>query len=135
MTNLSVHCIRVSEHLFTSSICTLFLWNTEYVIVLINIFIFLKQYLQLMTANYESNQQDATIWVNLFFFVSFTCLGDIFAHHQEHLTVFTVSVPGCCRLVSVQQAGWILTDTVNTVKCSWCWAKILPKTCRADKEK
>jgi len=29
--------------------------------------------------------------------------GDVFAHHQEHLTVFTVSGsihPGCCRLVS-----------------------------------
>jgi len=29
--------------------------------------------------------------------------GNIFAHHQEHLTVFTVSGsihPGCCRLVS-----------------------------------
>ena len=29
--------------------------------------------------------------------------GDIFAHYQEHLTVFTVSGsihPGCCRLVS-----------------------------------
>ena len=30
-------------------------------------------------------------------------LGDVFAHHQEHLTVFTVSGsvhPSCCRLVS-----------------------------------
>ena len=29
--------------------------------------------------------------------------GDVFAHHQEHLTVFTVSGsvhPSCCRLVS-----------------------------------
>jgi hypothetical protein len=29
--------------------------------------------------------------------------GDVFAHHQEHLTIFTVSVsihPSCCRLVS-----------------------------------
>jgi len=29
--------------------------------------------------------------------------GDVFAHHQEHLTVSTVSGsvhPGCCRLVS-----------------------------------
>jgi hypothetical protein len=33
--------------------------------------------------------------------------GDIFAHHQEHLTVFTVSGnvhPSCCRLVP---ADWI----------------------------
>jgi hypothetical protein len=30
-------------------------------------------------------------------------LGDVFAHHQEHFTVFTVSVsihPSCCQLVS-----------------------------------
>ena len=130
--------------------------------------------------------------------------GDVFAHHQEYLSVFTVSGsvhPGCCRLVSRmswnccflllfmfmwlvvsclsmhallyqiaaivlysfrlvflykciplaclafinmtfqlirdtsrQQLGWILPDTVNTVKCSWWWAKISPETCRADLE-
>jgi len=35
-------------------------------------------------------------------------LGNVFAHHQEHLTVFTVSgsiQPGCCRLVSWTTAG------------------------------
>jgi len=32
---------------------------------------------------------------------------------------------------SRQQLGWILPDTVNTVKGSWCWAKISPETCRA----
>jgi hypothetical protein len=94
--------------------------------------------------SYESNQQDATIQVNLLFLVSCTCFrlfspiirstllylqylvvftqvaagwclgwvetsfeptqdmfrGDIFAHHQKHLIVFTVSGsihPGCCR--------------------------------------
>jgi len=34
--------------------------------------------------------------------------GDVFAHHQEHLTVFTVSGsvhPSCCRLASRQQLG------------------------------
>jgi hypothetical protein len=36
---------------------------------------------------------------------------------------------------SRQQPGWILPDTVNTVKCSWWWAKTPPKTCRADEEK
>jgi len=25
-------------------------------------------------------------------------------------------------------------NTVNTVKCSWWWAKISPETCRADLE-
>jgi hypothetical protein len=33
---------------------------------------------------------------------------------------------------SRQQHGWILPDTVTTVKCSWWWAKTSPETCRAD---
>jgi hypothetical protein len=41
--------------------------------------------------SYESNQQDAAIQVNLLFLVSSTCFGDVFAHHQEHLIVFTVA--------------------------------------------
>jgi hypothetical protein len=39
--------------------------------------------------------------------------GDVFAHHQEHLTVFTVSGsvhPSCCRLVS-----WISCKSVPTL--------------------
>jgi hypothetical protein len=88
--------------------------------------------------------------------------GDVFVHHQEHLTVFTVSVsvhPSCCWLVSWmswncichgwvetamqfqlihdtswQQLGWTLPDTVNTVKCSWWWTKTSSETCRADKK-
>ena len=31
-----------------------------------------------------------------------------------------------------QQLGWILSDIVNTVKCSWWWAKTSPETRRAD---
>jgi len=63
--------------------------------------------------------------------------GDVFAHHQEHLTVFTASgnIHQCrCRLVSRQQRWWILPDAVNTDKCSWWWAKTSPETCTADKE-
>jgi hypothetical protein len=36
--------------------------------------------------------------------------GDVFVHHQEHLTVFTASGsihPSCCRLVSA--ATWVNT--------------------------
>jgi len=33
---------------------------------------------------------------------------------------------------SRQLLGWILPDTVYTVKCSWLWAKTSPETCRAD---
>ena len=42
----------------------------------------------------------------IYFYFSLSTLhvsGDVFAHHQEHVTVFTVSGsihPGCCRLVS-----------------------------------
>ena len=72
--------------------------------------------------------------------------------HQERLIVFTVSssiYPNWCRLVSWiscnwltdfkliqdtsrQQLKWILTDTVNAVKCSWLWTTTSPETCRAD---
>jgi len=53
--------------------------------------------------------------------------GDVFAHHQEHLTVFTTSGSfhsSRCRLVSGMSWNW--------VKCSWWWVKTSPETCRAD---
>ena len=65
-----------------------------------------------MKGNYESNQQDATIQVNLLFLLSSTCFGNVFAHHQEHLTVFTASGsihPNWCRLVS-----WMSQNGVPT---------------------
>ena len=70
--------------------------------------------------------------------------GDVFVQHQEHLTVFTASliVHLCCcwpvfrtRWVhdtGLQQHGWTISETVNTVKCSWWWVKTSPETCRAD---
>jgi len=51
--------------------------------------------------------------------------GDVFAHHQEHLTVFTAS-----DIVHLYR--WTISEAVNTVKCSWWWAKTSPETCRAD---
>jgi hypothetical protein len=54
--------------------------------------------------NYESNQQDATIEINLLFLVSSTCFGQCFRPSSEALDcVFTVSGSihtSCCRLVS-----------------------------------
>jgi hypothetical protein len=38
--------------------------------------------------------------------------GDVFAHHQEHLTLFTVSgsvQPSCCRLVSRMSSNDVST--------------------------
>jgi len=55
---------------------------------------------------YENNQQDALhrlIYYSNYSKSALHVSGDVFARHQEHLTVFTVSGsvhPGCCRLVS-----------------------------------
>jgi hypothetical protein len=52
---------------------------------------------------YENNQQDALYRLIYYSKSALHVLGDVFAHHQEHLTVFTVSGsvhPSCCRLVS-----------------------------------
>jgi len=50
--------------------------------------------------------------------------------YLQYLVVFTQVAAGWCR----QQLGLTLPDTVNTVKCSWWWAKTSPETCRADLE-
>jgi len=53
--------------------------------------------------NYENNQQDALYRLIHYSKSALHVSGDVFAHHQEHLTVFTVSGsvhPSCCRLVS-----------------------------------
>jgi len=55
------------------------------------------------TSNYENNQKDALYKLIYYSKSAVHVLGDVFAHHQEHLTVFTVSGsvhPSCCRLVS-----------------------------------
>jgi len=53
--------------------------------------------------NYENNQQDA-LYRLIYYSKSFLHVsGDVFALHQEHLTVFTASGsfhPSCCRLVT-----------------------------------
>jgi hypothetical protein len=72
-----------------------------------------------------------------------TCLGDVFAHHQEHLTVFTVSGsvhPSCCRLVfrmnmframfsPIIRSTWLYLQylvVLIQVAVGWClrWVKI-----------
>jgi len=56
--------------------------------------------------------------MNLLFQVSALIVsGDVFAYHQEHLTVFTVSDsvhPSCCRLVSRMSWNW----TMQIVRCA-----------------
>jgi hypothetical protein len=48
-------------------------------------------------------------------------LGDVFAHHQEHLTVFTASdiVHLCC----CQPVSWTRLNT-NKQKVASCWSTI-----------
>ena len=59
--------------------------------------------LQLINSNYENNQQDALYRLIYYSKSALHVSDDVFAHHQEHLTVFTVSGsihPSCCHLVS-----------------------------------
>ena len=60
---------------------------------------------------------------------------DVFAHHQEHLTVFTASgnVHQCEIMDDLEliPKSSMTLETVNTVRYSWWWAKTSPETCRA----
>jgi hypothetical protein len=66
--------------------------------------------------NYENNQQDALCRLIYYSKSALHVSGDIFAHHQEHFTVFTVSGsvhPSCCGLGSEMghqpAATWVNT--------------------------
>jgi hypothetical protein len=53
--------------------------------------------------NYANNQQGALYILIYYSRWALHVSGDVFVHHQEHLTVFTISVsvhPSCCRPVS-----------------------------------
>ena len=63
--------------------------------------------------------------------------------YLQHLILSTVIVAGWCHEwdgtefhlihdTSKQQYRWTISDAVNTVKCSWWWAKTSPERCRAD---
>src|SRR5215475_11641080 len=63
---------------------------------------------QTLLVNYENNQQDAVYRLIYYSKSDLHVSGDVFAHHQEHLTVFTASGsvhPSCCRLVPA--ATWV----------------------------
>ena len=56
--------------------------------------------------NHQNNQQDALYRLIYYSKSALHVLGDVFAHHQEHLTVFTASVhPSCCRLAAGSNLG------------------------------
>jgi hypothetical protein len=66
--------------------------------------------------NYENNQQDALYGLIYYSNSALHVKDDVFAHHQKHLTVFTVSdrvYPSCCRLVSLM--SWNLTTVHSSV--------------------
>ena len=61
--------------------------------------------------NYENNQQDALYRCIYYSKSPLHVSGDVFAHHQEHLTVFTVSGsvhPSCCLLVPRMSWNWTM---------------------------
>jgi hypothetical protein len=65
-----------------------------------------------VTFVYENNQQDALYRLIYYSKSAVHVSGDVFAHHLEHLVVFTVSGsvhPSCCRLVS-----WMSWNCVPT---------------------
>ena len=58
--------------------------------------------------NYENNQQDALYRLLYYSKPAVHVLGDVFTHHQEYLTVFTVSGSvhsSCCRLPDGRNLG------------------------------
>jgi len=58
---------------------------------------------QQIDENNCENNQDATLWLIYYSKSVLHVSGDVFAHHKEHLFVFTVCAnvhPSCCQLVS-----------------------------------
>jgi len=72
--------------------------------------------------NYTNNQKDALYRLIYYSKSAVHVSGHVFAHRQEHLTVFTVSGIVFTQVAAGWQpaATWVNTipDTVNTVKCS-----------------
>jgi len=61
-----------------------------------------------MHFNYVNNQQDALYRLIYYSKSALHAWGDVFAHHHEHLTVYTVSGsvdPSCCRLPAGSNLG------------------------------
>jgi hypothetical protein len=88
-------------------------WNGS---LLIFIFYFKKSiiptlctiYSILPLENYENNQQGALYRLIYYSKSAVHVSGEVFAHHQEYLTIFTVSGsvhPICCQLV-YQDTSW-----------------------------
>jgi hypothetical protein len=69
---------------------------------------------QRVTANdYANNQQDALYRLIYYSKSALRVSGDVFTHHQEHLTVFTVSVVYTQVAAGWQQHCYHQAPTVN----------------------
>jgi len=92
----------------------------------------------------NDDQQDATILAYLFFpnqLYMFRAISSPIIRstwlYLQHLILPTGIAAGWCHgwdgtvfhLISQQQYRWTISDAVNTVKCSWWWARTLPETC------
>jgi hypothetical protein len=92
--------------------------------------------------NYENNKQYALYRLIYDSESAVHVSGNVFAHHQEHFPVFTVSVsvhPSWCWLVSRMSRNWRVSphsghqpaatcvNTTRYCKCSWWWEKHRPK--------
>jgi len=69
-----------------------------------------SSWIHALWCNYENIQQDALYRLIYYSKSALHVSGDVFAHHQEHLTVFTVSGsvhPSCCR--HQPAATWVNT--------------------------
>jgi len=63
------------------------------------------------TNNYRNNKKYAIYRLIYYSKSALHVSGDVFAHHQEHLTVFTASGsvhPSCCQLVSRISWNWTM---------------------------
>jgi hypothetical protein len=72
--------------------------------------------------NCVNNQQDALYRLIYYSKSALHVSGDVFAHHQEHLTVFTVSGnvhPWCCRMVSWMSLNAISTHPRHQSAATW----------------
>jgi hypothetical protein len=70
-------------------------------------------------SNYENNQQDVLYRLIYYSKSALHVSGDVFAHHQEHLTVFTVSGgvhPSCCLLPAGRNSGLGKTSSLTLQK-------------------
>jgi hypothetical protein len=72
--------------------------------------------------DYENNQQDALYRLIYYSKSALHVSDDVFAHHQEHLTVFTVSGsvhPSCCRQQILLNVGskTLILNTIYKLIC------------------